>query len=162
MKTMFAPSHEQPAIRIAGSERLLKLQAVSGKCPQKESLFTLHSASGFRRGDGTIEIEKIAGYCHDRRMLRTYWLHRVHMVADAVTGEEIDNIGEWIATAELGGAVTDHAVTASGSPAAGRNAAAAIDEAVRCALEQGDRDMAERLFRIGGLLKNAKLEGSAC
>jgi hypothetical protein len=104
MKTVFAPSYEPPAIRIAGAEKLLKLQAVSGKVAQKESLFTLHSASGFRRGDGTVEIEKIAGYCHDRRMLRTYWLHRVHVLADAITGEEIDNLAEWISAAEPSGA----------------------------------------------------------
>jgi hypothetical protein len=168
MKSVFALDYEPPAVRIASAGRLLRLQATSGKSAQKESLFTLHSASGFKRADGSVEIEKIAGYCHDRGMLRTYWLHRVHAISDAVTGEEIDDLAGWIAAIEARGesGTPDQErqeMTAAAQPVPQpRNAAAAIDDAVRCALEHGDRAIAERLFRIGGLLKHDTRSGPAC
>ena len=163
MKSSYDTFYDPPPVRLPGSEKLLRIQATSGKCPQKESLFTLHSAIGFRRADNSIEIEKIAGFCHDRRMLRTYWLHRIHQLVDAATSEEIHDLAAWIATkqeADMAMGATESCIASgshddlrsNASTAARSNTGPAIDEAVRFALMLGDRDIAERLFRIGGLL----------
>ena len=170
MKSGYDVLYDPPPVRLTGPEKLLRIQATSGKCPQKESLFTLHSAIGFRRADNSIEIEKIAGFCHDRRMLRTYWLHRVHQLVDATTSEEIHDLATWIASKQepdmtntqscLDNAPDDER-RSNAAIAARSNTGPAIDEAVRFALMLGDRDIAERLFRIGGLLTSKQASGPA-
>ncbi len=161
----FIDFQDIPAIRMQGAERTVRLQISGARYSGKETLFTLHSASGFRRADGTVTLEKIAGYCHERRMLRTLWLHRVVAITDIATGEPITDIADWLKANEIVTALpyepeaphylsppANEDLAPLDESAAPANAAEAIDEAARFAWEAGDQEIGERLFRIGGLL----------
>jgi N-acyl-D-aspartate/D-glutamate deacylase len=96
-----------------------------------------------------LEIEKVAGYCHERRKLRTIWLHRIRSVVDAATGEQIHDLAAWLERAP------------EAAPAA-MSAAAATDEATLHAWRQGETEIAERLFRIGAQLKRQDPSNRPC
>ncbi len=176
IKRAFQTFQDVASVRIPVTERLIRLQTSNGKWRERERLFTLHSASGIQQPDGAVELEEIAGYCHERRMLRTYRLRHVQVMIDAATGMEIADLADWIEASQVqapalsgddvGGAWPDARQARTGAPAGqgGRpqSAAEAIDDAVRCAWQNGDREIAERLFRIGGLLNDARRAKLSC
>lgn len=56
---------------------------------------TIHRAIGHQRPDGSIALEAVAGYCHLRKMARTF---RIDGIADIVTddGEVVSDLAAWI------------------------------------------------------------------
>jgi len=58
-------------------------------------LVTVHRATGHQALDGTIELEDIRGYCHLRKMARTFRVERVSNVV-TVDGEVVSDLTAWI------------------------------------------------------------------
>lgn len=90
-------------VRINGPERPLLLQIAADRRDGVRSLFTLHSASGYARRSGDVELVKIAGYCHGQNKLRNVMMQSIQSVVDPESGEIIEDLAGWMehATAAL-------------------------------------------------------------
>ncbi len=83
-------------VRINGPERPLLLQIAADRRDGVRSLFTLHSASGYARRSGDVELVKIAGFCHGQNKLRNVMMQSIQSVVDPASGEIIDDLAEWM------------------------------------------------------------------
>jgi hypothetical protein len=131
-----------------------------------DSRFELHSVSGFRLQNGTIQIERIAGFCHMKNALKTYWLDQIESMR-SLGGEPIDDLSTWLdqRQPEL------PQVDASGNPEPAdfvvrgpiaepkRQASSvsrSIEKAIDAAAANGFTDIADRLRVIKSLLPDAR------
>ncbi len=89
---------EPEAVRIPVNEHPVRLRTATGNGPVQDRLFTLHSARALRLHNGEIELEQIAGYCHERKMLRTYRIGQIKQMFDVNEGQEIADLTEWLKT----------------------------------------------------------------
>ena len=83
-------------VRIQGPERPLLLQIAADRRNGTRSLFTLHSASGYARRSGDVELVKIAGFCHSQNKLRNVMMQSIQSVVDPSSGEIIEDLAGWM------------------------------------------------------------------
>jgi hypothetical protein len=148
------------------SVRLLQLDAVvhlrlKPKSSQMaDGLFTLHSVTGFRMPDGRLQLERIAGFCHVRHCLKTYWVEQIDALQDPDTSETIADLARWLAARP---ATSESRIGAAAQDAVTQRASArgdlvqtrqrvtvlrAIEKAIACAVDRGLDDVAARLTSI--------------
>ena len=88
-------SYDFPSVRLEGPAWTVVLYMPYHKSAESKGLFTLHSASGYRTENG-ITIDKLHGFCHVGRKLRTIWMHRISRIVDALTDVEVRDISDWL------------------------------------------------------------------
>jgi hypothetical protein len=129
-----------------------------------DSRFELHSVSGFRLQNGALQIERIAGFCHLRNTLKTYWLDQVESVRTP-SGEPIDDLAKFLDERQPD--MTDDA-SGAGPNAAGLamrsrlaepkrqlgSVTRSIEKAIEAAATNGFSDIADRLRGIKSLLED--------
>ena len=145
----------QAAVRIANLHGPIRIRVRHRQGLAAESLFTLHSLIGHRAADGTVEVERIAGFCHLRKALTNYWYDQVACMYDPATGEAISDLAAWSVEPpprQPGSGLEGPPPSHGGSPRRGSQLVAAIDRAILHADTFGAADIADRLRRVRGTL----------
>jgi hypothetical protein len=83
-------------VRISEVEKLICIRLKLKYAFAVESRFTLHSVTGIRQHDGSMEIERIAGFCHLRNALKNYWADQIDTITDPDTKLEITDLAAWL------------------------------------------------------------------
>ena len=83
-------------VKIADLNRVICIRLKLRYALAVESRFTLHSASGTRLKDGSVQIDRVAGFCHLRNALQNYWAEQIATMRDPETSEEINDLGSWL------------------------------------------------------------------
>jgi hypothetical protein len=141
------------AVRIPNLHGPIRIQVRHRQGLAAESLFTLHSLTGHRTPDGTVEVERIAGFCHLRKALTNYWYDQVACIYDPGTGEAIQDLAAWAVAplpAGTGSGMAGPPSPQSGFSNTSSRLAAAIDRAILHADAFGADDIADRLRLVRG------------
>lgn len=88
---------QMPTVNVDELALPVTLDYLSGEGERTRRLVTVHRAVGSQMPDGTIALDEIHGYCHLRKMARTF---RIDRIREAVTddGEVITDFAGWILT----------------------------------------------------------------
>ena len=162
------PPHPIPSPAVAAPKRAAAPDTVICiRLKQKyalsvESRFELHSVSGYRLQNGALQVERIAGFCHLKNTLKTYWLDQVESVRSPC-GEAIGDLAKWLDERQPSTPpIAVEAIAASGNASLrGRLAepkrqadpvSRSIDKAIQAATVNGFGDIADRLRAIRSIL----------
>ncbi|AQS88245.1 hypothetical protein AA101099_1798 [Neoasaia chiangmaiensis NBRC 101099] len=69
-----------------------------GKKGETKRVITLNELKGVQLPDGTIRIDTIKAYCHERKMARSFAIDSVQSLHVPGTGEVIGDLLEWLKT----------------------------------------------------------------